>query len=501
MPSTTSSDIISQIQAYKKELKEHQNTLSFDAEKYLSLFNRLDDIKVSNKESPDTQKQLEELQKDFDEFEKQNQMHRDDYEKKTKDIQQRESSYISSNLTKDDDTDKLINVLKSGVMDYKYAVNLIQHNNDIKQKIRDGKYIIARKGNRVALIAADKEIIGYKQELTNFLQSQDNKDINNIVLSNVPIYNNGSHVLSFEKDVRDLPDNVLKIYFSVENNSKLDFVADARKEKLYCDVITDVLQRLNEYQQNNADGKKVNVQIEGSSYGIDPLLMGVLSVKKHNTQQCLSLSNGCINLSMIPRSLLNGIKPETTAEKIDELFQWAVADGYNIQNKDMSFVNLDVLSNDNFGRFEYHDIGSTDSFLKELSRLQTIYNNSRANTDKQTLLVAVNEAMRPVIKKNSGIIDKGVGFLTGTAKQDLFKNIANGDSVYPGIVVKTMSDLADEISRKNTMQNNTAGISKNNKDGILHTVNSDKTVNNGFVKSQAIEDKTVKKNMIYGKAR
>ena len=488
----SSSDIITHIKEYNKELKEHQNVSILDDEKYLSLFSKLETIKVSNNSVQDRQKQLADVQKEFDELYKKNQVNKSDYDKKMKDIKQRELAYINTHLSKNADTNTIIDVLKSGVLDYKYAVGLIKNNDDIKQKIRDGKYVIARKGNRVALIATDKEIIGYKQELTNFLQQQDNATISNVILSNVPVYNNGSHVLSFDKDKQDLSDDVLKIYFSVENDSNINFVADARKMELYSNVAEDITKRLIDYQQNTANGKKINLHAECSSYGIYPLLTGLLKAKQGDVKQCLSLYNCCVDTSILSRSILNGITPEAIAEKIYELFQLAVADGYNIKNANIPFVNLDVLSNDRAGRFEYHNVGSTDSFLKELSRLMTIYNNGCSDADKQTLFVAVNEETQPESKKDSGIIDKIVSFAIGTAKQDLFKNIANGDGAYSGIVVKTMSDLADEISRKNTMQNNIAGISKNNKDGVLHTVNSDKTVNNSFVKS-VVDDKTVQK--------
>ena len=486
MPSkTTSSDIITQLQAYNKDLKELHNTSLFDVEQYISMFRKFDEIKLSNAEAQDKQKQLDEVQKDFNELYKQSQVNKTDYDKKIKDIQQQKQTYIDHNLSKDTDTNKLIDVLKSGVLDYKYAVKLIKDNNDIKQRIRDGKYVIARQGNRVALIAVDKNIVGATQELTNFLQQQDNTTISNVILSNVPVYNDVSPILSFDKDVQDLSDDVLKIYFSVENNSKVDFVADVRKTELYSNVVEDIIKRLIDHQKNT-NNKKINVQIEGSSYGIYPLLTGLLSVKKHNTQQCLSLSNCHINLSMIPRSILNGITPEMTAEKIDKLFQWAIEDGYHIDNKNISFVNLDVLSNDNFGRFEYHNVSSTNSFLKELSRLQTAYNHGRADKDKQTLLVAVNEDMQPVVKES-------VGWLTGTAKQDLFKNIASSDSEYSGIAVKTMSDVANDIKRESIMHNKTAGISKNNKDGISHNVNDGKATNNGSAKSAVVDGQTIQK--------
>lgn len=491
MPSTTSSDIISQIQAYSKERKELQNTLSFDAEKYLSLFNRLDNIKDSNKELPDRQKQLEELQKDFDGFEKQNQVNKSDYDKKMKDIQQRELTYINSNLSKDTDINTIIDVLKSGLLDYKYAVNLIKNNNDIRQKIRDGKYVIARKGNRVALIATDEKIIGYKQELTNFLQSQDNKDINNIVLSNVPVYNNGSHVLSFDKDKQDLSDDVLKIYFSVEDDKNISWFQDSKMAKLHSDIVKDVSKQLIEYCQSCGLGSKINVQTECSSDGIAPLLTGFLSAKQDDLKHYLLLCNSSISMSLTPRRALNGFKPEAIAKTVYELFQIAILNGYNAKNPDTAFVNLDMSSND--GSFEYHNIGSTNSFLKELGRLQAEHNRDCVDADKQTLLVAINDNIISATGDNKNLQSKKNTWFTGIKHQDILNNIRDNKDFYDGIQVRAMSDLADEINRKNTMQNNTAGISKNNKDGVLHTVNSDKTVNNGFAKSQAIEDKTVKK--------
>lgn len=489
MPTTASSEIISQIQAYKKELKEHQNTLSFDAEKYLSLFNRLDDMKVSNKESPDMQKQLEELQKDFDEFEKQNQVNKSDYDKKMKDIQQRELTYINNNLSKDTDTNTVIDVLKSGLLDYKYAVNLIKNNNDIRQKIRDGKYVIARKGNRVALIATDKEIIGYKRELTNFLQQQDNATISNVILSNVPVYNNGSYVLSFDKDKQDLSDDVLKIYFSVEDDKNISWYQDSKMAKLHSDIVKDVSKQLIEYCQSCGLKNKINVQTECSSDGIAPLLTGFLSAKQDDLRQYLLLCNSSVSMSLTPRRALNGFKPEAIAKTVYELFQIAILNGYNAKNPDTAFVNLDMSSND--GSFEYHNIGSTNSFLKELGRLQAEHNRGCVDADKQTLLVAINDKIISATDDNKNLQNKKNTWFTGIKHQDILNNIRNNKDFYDGIQVRTMSDLADEIGRKNTMQNNTAGISKNNKDGVLHTVNSDKSANNSLATSVAVNDKTI----------
>ena len=483
----SNNDIIANIQTYNKELKENQNTSILDVEKYLSLFSKLEAIEVSHTEWKEKQKQLEDLQKDFDELVKQNQTRRDDYEKKSKDIQQRKLTYVSGQLTKDIEQDKMLDILKSGVLEYQNVANLIQNNDYIKKQIRDGKYVIARKGNRVALISTAQDTIGYKRELTNFLQQQDNGGVSHVILSNVPVYNNGSHVLSFDKDTQDLPDNVLKIYFSLENNNKLAFVADARKTDLYAGVIEDIVKQLIDHQQQQADGKKVNMQIEGSSYGIAPLLRGVLSAKYSDTQQCLSLDDCKVNLSLIPRSILNGIKPEMIAEKINELFRLAVSAGYST-NK--SFVNLDVLSNDHLGRFEYHNVGSTNSFLQELDRLQSDYNVGQDN--KKTLLVAVNEAMQPVVKKDAGIIDKSIDFFVGSAKQELFKNIANSKDVYHGMRVRTMDDIANEIESKNTMQNKTAGVNKEQRDGVSHNANIDKNANNGTISATITNDKANK---------
>ena len=375
-------------------------------------------------------------------------------------------------------------------VDYKYAVGLIKNNDDIKQKIRDGKYVIARKGNRVALIATDKEIIGYKQELTNFLQQQDNATISNVILSNVPVYNNGSHVLSFDKDKQDLSDDVLKIYFSVEDDKNISWFQDSKMAKLHSDIVKDVSKQLIEYCQSCGLGSKINVQTECSSDGIAPLLTGLLSAKQDDLKHYLLLCNSSISMSLTPRRALNGFKPEAIAKTVYELFQIAILNGYNVKNPDTAFVNLDMSSND--GSFEYHNIGSTNSFLKELGRLQAEHNRDCVDADKQTLLVAINDNIISATGDNKNLQSKKNTWFTGIKHQDILNNIRDNKDFYDGIQVRAMSDLADEINRKNTMQNNTAGISKNNKDGVLHTVNSDKTVNNSFVKS-VVDDKTVQK--------
>ena len=491
MPSkTTSSDIITQLQAYNKDLKELHNTSLFDVEQYISMFRKFDEIKLSNAEAQDKQKQLDEVQKDFNELYKQSQVNKTDYDKKIKDIQQQKQTYIDHNLSKDTDTNKLIDVLKSGVLDYKYAVKLIKDNNDIKQRIRDGKYVIARQGNRVALIAVDKNIVGATQELTNFLQQQDGKNISNVILSNVPVYNNGSRVLPFDKDVQDLPDNVLKIYFSVVDNDNISWVKDSKQAKLHCDVVEDVLKRLMEYQQKYGSGKKLSVQMECSSDGIDTLLNGVLSAKQGDSRHCLSLGHGSICMSLIPREGWNGVKPETTAKTVYELFQTAVRDGYNATQQDMAFVNLDISSND--GRFEYHNIGSTNSFLKELGRLQEEYNCGRMNVDKQAFLVAINDEIITGVANNENLQNKKAPWFTGIKHKDILKNVQENKNAYNGIQVRVMSDMANEIESKNTMHNKTAGVNKENKDGVSHNANVDKNTNNSTISATVVNDKVNK---------
>ena len=293
----------------------------------------------------------------------------------------------------------------------------------------------------------------------------------------MPVYNNGSHVLSFDKDKQDLSDDVLKIYFSVEDDKNISWYQDSKMAKLHSDIVKDVSKQLIEYCQSCGLGNKIKVQTECSSDGIAPLLTGLLSAKQDDLKHYLLLCNSSISMSLIPRRALNGFKPEAIAKIVYELFQIAILNGYNVKNPDTAFVNLDMSSND--GGFEYHNIGSTNSFLKELGRLQAEHNRGCVDTDRQTLLVAINDK---IISATD----------TGIKHQDVLNNIRNNKDFYDGIQVMTMSDLADEISRKNTMQNNIAGISKNNKDGVLHTVNSDKTVNNSFVKS-VVDDKTVQK--------
>ena len=482
----SSSDVISHLKEYDKELQEYKSTPLLYVDKYLSLFNELDAIETSEDGVQEKHKKLRELQKEFDDIEKQTKICKDENDKKTKDIGQRELSYISSALKTDNGNDKLIDVLKSGALKYKYAVNLIKNNDEIKQQIRDGKYIIARKGDYVALISTDKDFIGYKREFVKFLKQHPETKINDVILSNVPVYNNGSHILPFEKDASSLPDNALKLYFSLENKGKINFVQDARKTDLYGDVVENIMQQMIEYCNDVKAGNKVNVQTEASSYGIDSLLKGLLSAKYGDTKKCLSLKDGCLNISLIPRSLVNGIKPEDTAKKVYELYQLAIADGYDVKNENKSFVNLDVLSDDHLGRFEYHNIGSTDSFLKELGQLQAEHNNSLSTEDEQTLLVAVNEGMRPVVKKDIGMLDKSLSFLAGASKNDLFTNIDKNSNAYNGIIVNTMNDVANRIDNKD------ASVNKNNKDGVLHNVFNDRTSTNDPAKPMAINKTELK---------
>lgn len=490
MQSSTSSEIIAQLRTYNEVLEKHKNLLSPDTDKTISLFGRLDTIASSNEEAQNKQKQLVELQTEFDANYKQYQMHKDDYDKKKQDVQQQEAAYISNCFSNNTDTGTLIDVLRSGVLEYKYAVELIQHSDDIKQKIKDGKYVIARRGNRVALIAIDKDILGYKWELTNFLQQQDGKNISNVILSNVPVYNNGSRVLPFDKDVQDLPDNVLKIYFSVVDNDNISWVKDSKQAKLHCDVVEDVLKRLMEYQQKYGSGKKLSVQMECSSDGIDTLLNGVLSAKQGDSRHCLSLGHGSICMSLIPREGWNGVKPETTAKTVYELFQTAVRDGYNATQQDMAFVNLDISSND--GRFEYHNIGSTNSFLKELGRLQEEYNCGRMNVDKQAFLVAINDEIITGVANNENLQNKKAPWFTGIKHKDILKNVQENKNAYNGIQVRVMSDMANEIESKNTMHNKTAGVNKENKDGVSHNANVDKNTNNSTISATVVNDKVNK---------
>ena len=460
MPSKSrSSDIITHLQAYDKELKEHQNTFVSDIEKYLSLFEKLDSIKLSNEVVREKQKKMEVLQKDFDDLVRSNEMNKSKAIQEIKNIQQQEWDYIADKLSKNTDTNEIIAVLKSGVLDYKYAVNIIKNNNDIKQKIRDGQYVIARKGNRIALIATDKEIIGYQQELTKFLQQQDNKTISNVILSNVPVYNKGSYVLSFDKDQQDLSDDVLKIYFSVEGDNNNSWFRDSKRMQLYSDIAEDVSKQLIEHHQNYGLGNKMNVQIECSSDGIAPLLKGFLSAKQNDSKRQLSLGNGSISMSLIPREAFNGVKPETTAKNVYELFKIAIRERGNTENSSTAFLKLDIPHND--GRFEYHNVGSTDSFLKELGRLLTEHNDGRAENDKQVLLISVNANVSSVAPDN----DNSPWF-TQIKHKDMFTKIQKDEDIYDGIKVRIMNGTAHDI------KNNVAGVNKNVKDGMPYSANN-----------------------------
>ena len=122
--------------------------------------------------------------------------------------------------------------------------------------------------------------------------------------------------------------------------------------------------------------------------------------------------------------------------------------------------------------------------------MQSDYNIGQDN--KQTLLVAVNEAMRPAVKKDAGIIDKSIDFFVGSAKQELFNNIANSKDVYHGVRVRTMDDIAHEIESTNTMQNKTAVVNKKKKDGISHNADVDKNANNSTISATITNDKVNK---------
>jgi hypothetical protein len=146
------------------------------------------------------------------------------------------------------------------------------------------------------------------------------------------------------------------------------------------------------------------------------------------------------------------------------------------------FVNLDVLSNDRFGWFEYHNIGSTNSFLKELERLQAEYNASHTDNTKQKLLVALNESVEAVSERDNGVINTGRDLHTGTAQENFFKKINIDDNVYTNIVVKTMKDVANDIN-DNMIHNRNASISKAHKDGTIHTIDGEKTTNGQIAKT------------------
>ena len=478
----SSSDIISTIRSYDKKIKEHQNATLLDFDKYISFFNQLNDIKASKATEAEKKQQLDALKQDWENFEQQNQVSQEEHTNKINDMEQRKTSYINSQLKPKTNEKTIIEILKSGVLDYKFAVKLIQQHKSIRQKIRDGKFALARQGNRVALISTDTKRFGYKHELTQFLLKQDNQKIKNLVLSHVPVYNNGSHVLSFDKDTQNIPDNVLKIYFSIENNSNWDIAMDARRTDMYRDIVEDVVNQFIEYKNSRMDNNKIDVHIDCSSYGIDPVLEGLLLAKHNDTKHHLSFRDCQVNMSLIPRSIINGIKPENTATKIDTLFQTAVADGYCEAHKNVPFVNLDVLSNDRFGWFEYHNIGSTNSFLKELERLQAEYNASHTDNTKQKLLVALNESVEAVSERDNGVINTGRDLHTGTAQENFFKKINIDDNVYTNIVVKTMKDVANDIN-DNMIHNKNASISKAHKDGTIHTIDGEKTTNGQIAKT------------------
>ena len=314
--------------------------------------------------------------------------------------------------------------------------------------------------------------------MTRFLQQYADVKISDVILSNVPVYNDGSKVLSFEKDAIHIQDNVLKIYFSIED-------VDV-KSKINGDMVCDVIKQVMEYQNSIDVNQKINVSTECSSYGIDPLLKGLLSAKYSDTHKCLSLKDGRLNISLIPRGFVNGVKPEDTAKKVDELYHLAIMDGYDVKDKNKPFINMDVLSNDTFGRFSYHDIGSTNSFLKELGKLQQKHNGDLLSGEQQKLFVAFNDDLQQDIKKDMGIFDKSLSFLTGTAKKDLFTNINKNNDIYRGITVSAMNDIAYRMDNKG------ASVNKSNKDGVLHNVVNDKTPTNDPAKPMAINKTELK---------
>ena len=281
--------------------------------------------------------------------------------------------------------------------------------------------------------------------LNDFLRKDESQKIDTLILSNVPVYNRDSHVLSFERDTKDLPDNVLKIYFNVENESKIDLLKNARKQKQYQQTAESIIKDVLKRAVSHDGDKTINVQIEGSSYGVDPVAKGLLNVKCSELGKLLSLKNGQINISMIPRSILNGVKPEHTAMLVDELFTKALKDGYGSKTKDtVAFVNIDVLSDDTLGRFEYHDIGSTDSFLSELDKLQQKHPLDKL-WNQQRLLVAVNDECEEPISKDIGLIQKSIQLVTGTAKKDFFADISDSGK-YKNIAVKKMKDIVNDIA-------------------------------------------------------